>query len=171
MKIIAAPLVALALFASGAQASTLFIANLDGAQEPSVSTAIGFGSVLLNDTQDQITVDLSFSGLIGGPASAAHIHCCAPPGTNGPVLFPFIGVPIATSGSMPEQVFSITPTEVTELEAGLMYMNIHNQEFPGGEIRGQLLAPTPEPSSIAWICPALAVGMALIARRRRRALV
>lgn len=171
MKRIAAPLVALALFAAGAQASTLFVASLDGPQEPSASPATGFGTVLLNDTQDQITVDLSWTGLVGGPVTAAHIHCCAPPGTNAGVLFPFSGVPNATSGTIPEQMFSITPSQVAELEAGLMYMNIHNQEFPGGEIRGQLLAPTPEPAPIAWIGPALALGLALIARRRKRALV
>src|SRR5262245_44852369 len=103
----------------------LFQASLDGAQEPSPSTATGFGTVLLDDSADTITVDLSWTGLTGGPATAAHIHCCAPPGSNAPVLFPFSGVPSATSGSIPEQTFSITPAQIAELEAGLMYMNIH----------------------------------------------
>ena len=142
--------------ASNLHADLLFLANLDGPQEPSASTATGFGTVSLNDLLDTITVDLSWTGLIGGPASAAHIHCCAPPGTNAGVLFPFAGVPAATSGSIPEQTFAITPLEVAELEAGLMYMNIHNTTFPGGEIRGQLLAPTPEPASIGFIVPGLA---------------
>ena len=170
MKRIALPVI-LALLAAGVQASTVFVASLDGAQEPSASTATGFGSVTLNDAQDQITVDMSWTGLIGGPATAAHIHCCAPAGVNAAVLFPFSGVPIVTSGSIPEQMFSISPAEVTELEAGLMYMNIHDATFPGGEIRGQILAETPEASHVAWIGPALAVGVALIARRRRRALL
>jgi CHRD domain len=125
------------------RADALFTANLTGAQEPTASTATGFGKVLLNGVQDMITVDLSWVGLVGGPATAAHIHCCAPPGTNAGVLFPFAGVPNTTSGSIPEQTFAITPVQVTELEAGLMYFNIHDASFPGGEIRGQILAPAP----------------------------
>lgn len=151
-----------------AYASTLFVANLNGAQDSVATPAVGFGTVLLNNAQDTITVDMSFTGLIGGPAAAAHIHCCALPGANAPVVFPFSGVPAATSGSIPEQMFAITAAQVASLEAGLMYMNIHDAEFPGGEIRGQLLAATPEPSSIGLIGLGL-VGLGIIAKRRQRA--
>jgi hypothetical protein len=164
------PVLLALLLSARLHASTLFVANLDGAQEPDASTATGFGTVLLNDAMNQITVDLSFTGLIGGPATAAHIHCCALPGTNAGVLFPFSGVPSATSGSIPEQFFAITPLEVSELEAGVMYMNVHDATFPGGEIRGQLALATPEPASVAWICPALAIGLAVVSRRRKRTL-
>jgi hypothetical protein len=151
-------------------ASILFVANLDGPQEPTVSSATGFGTVVLNDAQTLITVDMSWTGLVGGPATMAHIHCCAPPGVNAAVLFPFAGVPSAVSGSIPEQSFVITAFEVSELEAGLMYMNIHNATFPGGEIRGQLLQAVPEPASIGLICFGL-VGLALITVPRKRTAV
>jgi hypothetical protein len=135
------------------RADSIFTATLTGAQEnPTTgSTATGSGTVILNAAQDMITVDLSWVGLVG-PATAAHIHCCAPPGVSAGVLFPFSGVPAATSGSIPEQTFVITPLEVSELEAGLMYINIHDAAFPGGEIRGQILpAATPEPASLALL--------------------
>lgn len=158
------------LVSANLQASTLFVANLDGAQEPTASPATGFGTVILNDAQTSIVVDLSWTGLVGGPATAAHIHCCAPAGVNAGVLFPFSGVPSATSGTIAEQAFSITATQVAELEAGLMYMNIHNAEFPGGEIRGQLIAATPEPASLGLILFG-AVGLILVIRWRRRTVV
>jgi hypothetical protein len=66
----------------------------------------------------------------------SHIHCCAPSGSNAAVLFPFTGVPNATSGSIPEQTFAITPAQAAQLEAGMMYFNVHDAEFPDGEIRG-----------------------------------
>ena len=166
MKIRIAVLAGL-LFSSTVQASIIFDATLNGAQEPDASTATGFGTVVLNDLQNMITVDMSWAGLIGGPATAAHIHCCAPPGVNAGVLFPFSGVPNVVSGSIPEQTFAITPTEVAELEAGLMYMNIHNATFPAGEIRGQLLE-TPEPSSVGSIVVALVAMAGLQFVRRRR---
>jgi hypothetical protein len=151
------------------RADSIFTATLTGPQEtpPIASPATGSGTVVLNAAQDMITVDLSWFGLVGGPASAAHIHCCAPPGTNAAVLFAFSGVPAATSGSIPEQTFAITSLQVTELEAGLMYFNIHDVEFPGGEIRGQILsAATPEPASLALLAFGL-VAMLCTAKTRR----
>jgi hypothetical protein len=79
-------------------------------------------------------------------------------------------VPNATSGSIPEQTFAITPAQVAQLEAGMMYFNVHNAEFPGGEIRGQILpAAAPEPASSG----PLALGvlmMAVCAPKMRRVL-
>jgi hypothetical protein len=103
------------------------------------STATGFGSVVLSTDQSTITVNMSFAGLTA-PATASHIHGPAGPGTNTSVVFPFTGVPAATSGTIPEQSFAITPTQLGYLTNGLLYMNVHNTNFPGGEIRGQLTA-------------------------------
>jgi hypothetical protein len=155
------------LASSNLRADLLFEAKLDGPQDSTLSTATGFGSVVLNDVLDTVTVDLSWSGLVGGPADAAHVHCCALPGVAGPVLFPLAGIPIVTSGMMPEQIFTITPAQVAQLEAGLMYMDIHDTTFPGGEIRGQLLAATPEPASIGFIVPGLACLAFALCRQRR----
>jgi hypothetical protein len=116
-----------------------FQANLLGVNEVPATpgTGTGFGSVYLSPDQTTITVDFSFSGL-SAPASAAHIHGPAGAGTNASVLFPFSGVPNATSGSIPRQSFAITPTQVGYLQAGLLYMNVHNPTYPGGELRDQI---------------------------------
>jgi hypothetical protein len=103
-----------ALFTGTVAAQTTFQAFLSGTGEnpPNASPATGFGTVVLNAAQTQITLDLSFSGLIA-PATASHIHGPGGVGTNAAVIFPFTGVPAATSGSIPEQIFAITPTQVT----------------------------------------------------------
>jgi hypothetical protein len=102
------------------------------------SRALGFGTVGLNADQTRITVNMNFSGL-SAPATAAHIHGPGGAGTNASVLFPFTGVPAATSGAIPEQSFSITPTQLGYLQNGYLYMNVHNSVYPGGEIRGQIV--------------------------------
>lgn len=40
-------------------------------------------------------------------------------------------------------VWTIPAGDVANLKLGLLYVNIHSQTFPGGEIRGQIVASTP----------------------------
>ena len=163
-------LTVLALAPVHAQAT--FTASLNGAQEPSTSTATGTGFVFLNAAQDQITVDLSWTGLTSG-AVAGHIHGPAAPGANASVLFPFTNVPATTSGSIPEQTFAVTPVEVADLQNGLLYFNIHTLDFSRGEIRGQILpAAVPEASTTVSLGLLLALGLGstvIAARKKARA--
>jgi hypothetical protein len=145
------PLIAavVTLCAGSAAAQTTFEAFLTGLGEstPNGSPGTGIGTVVLSLDQTHITVDENWSGLLA-PATASHIHGPAGAGANAAVVFPFSGVPAATAGAIPEQAFAINPTQVGYLFSGLLYMNIHTQVFPGGEIRGQLLL-VPEPSTLA----------------------
>src|SRR5262245_14901409 len=97
-------LVAGLLTANLASAQWTFQAYLTGLGENPVngSPGTGFGTVVLNAAQTQITVDESWSGLTA-PATASHIHGPGGVGTNAPVLFPFSGVPAATAGAIPTQ--------------------------------------------------------------------
>lgn len=150
-KFIVALLIGTALSVGSASAQTTFNATLLGIFEnpPNVSPASGFGTVVLNAAQNLITVDENWTGLVA-PATASHIHGPAGLLANAPVLFGFSGVPAATTGAIPTQSFAITPAQVTDLFNGLFYMNIHDSAFPGGEIRGQLIA-VPEPSALALL--------------------
>jgi hypothetical protein len=158
---------AVALGVGTASAQWTFQATLTGLGEnpPNGSTATGFGTVVLNAAQTQITANENWSGLIGGPATASHIHGPGGYPTNAPVLFGFTNVPPAISGST-SQTFSINSTQVSWLFAGYLYMNVHDAQFPGGEIRGQLIL-VPEPSTLALI--GLGVGGIAVQAYRKRA--
>jgi hypothetical protein len=171
---------ALAVFLSGSavqlNAGPIYAATLAGANEvpPIVSPATGYATLTLNGNFLQVAVN--FSGLIGGPSSAGHIHCCTPPGTNTGVAVPFVGFPSATSGTYSNN-FDLTSSAtylpafltgnggtaagaeaalITGLNAGNAYVNIHNGDFAGGEIRG-FAVTVPETGSIVLL------GLGLIA--------
>jgi CSLREA domain-containing protein len=124
-----------------ASANNRFFAFLSGAQEvPAVTTtATGFGRVDLNQAETQITANMTFSGL-SSAQTAAHIHGAAPVGVNAPVLFNL------GTGQITNLNFAVTPAQVAQLKAGMFYLNIHTSNFPGGEIRGQVL-PNPAESA------------------------
>jgi hypothetical protein len=118
--------------------------------------------VILNTAQTMITVDESWTGLVGGPATVSHIHCCAsvaPPGSNAPVLFPSLAWRTRRRALFPSRHLRSPLRQGAQLEAGMMYFNVHDAEFPAGEIRGQILpAATPEPASLGL----LALGVLLM---------
>lgn len=138
---------------SVSHASLLFTANLNGDQEVPppvrVTNGSGFGTVVLDDTETMITVNLSWQNL-NASALAGHIHGPAPVGVNAGVIFPLPGV-TGTSGAVGPLNFPVTPTQVSQLKKHLWYFNIHTPApagYPGGEIRGQI---TPEPSTIVLL--------------------
>lgn len=137
--------------APAARADTGFTATLSGAQEvpPTPSGGFGTGTFVLNNAQTQLTFNITYSGL-SIAASAAHIHGAAPPGVNAGVLFnlgPF-GT-FGTSGSF-NGVWAIPAAQVPNLINGLLYVNIHTTNFPGGEIRGQIVLDGTSAKSTTW---------------------
>ncbi len=121
--------------------SRVFIAYMNGASEVPTNTSAGrgYGRVVLNDAETQITASFYWSGLATN-TTIGHIHCCAAAGVNAAVLFNMNPPTGATSGVKEDQVFPVTAQNVADLRAGLMYFNIHTVALGGGEIRGQLLA-------------------------------
>ena len=89
-------------------AGPIYVATLTGGSEVPPTGSPATGNALLTLNGNLLQVSVSFSGLTGGSASAAHIHCCTPPGTNTGVAIPFGGFPSATSGSY-SNTFDLTP--------------------------------------------------------------
>jgi len=156
---------------TSAEAQTSFISFLNGAQEtpaPVVTPAFGNGTVLLNAAQNQITINLTFQGLLA-PVTVARIHNGAF-GASGPVILDIRSLidfssRDFTSGAIFSRVLNVTPSQASVLLAGNGYFNIHTSLHPGGEIRGQINV-VPEPSTYLLMATGLG-GVMLVARRRR----
>ncbi|TAH39402.1 MAG: CHRD domain-containing protein [Planctomycetota bacterium] len=110
-----------------------FGARLNGRQEvPPVSTnAMGVASFEVNPDQS-ITYDVRTSGL---SATAAHIHT-GKFGTNGGILFTLQGGPTEWTG----RTAPMTNAEFTMLQENGLYVNVHTNANPNGEIRGQIVS-------------------------------
>ncbi len=123
----------IALSAS-AMGQTVFDVTLDGAQVPVASPYTGSGTVTLNQAQNQMTISITHD-IPAVDVQDGHIHQGAV-GVNGGIIFPFSG-----GGVSPiNEVIAISPGQVTTLFAEGYYVNIHTDDFPSGEIRGQIVA-------------------------------
>jgi hypothetical protein len=124
--------VGVALAGGGAPRAT----TLSGAEEvpPADPDGTGFASITLNVGQTSVCWELSVSNI--APATAAHIHA-APAGVNGPVVVP-LSPP--TSGSSSGCAENVDPALIQAIidRPEQYYVNVHNAEFPGGAVRGQL---------------------------------
>ncbi len=93
----------------------------------------GSAVVRVNVGQKQVCYDLSVTGIEA--ATAAHIHE-APVGAAGPVV---IGLTPPTGG-MSSGCVTVTRALAKDIlkNPADYYVNVHNAEFPGGALRGQL---------------------------------
>lgn len=110
---------------------TLAEVPVDGATTDSIN---GTGEVSATLSGNQLQVTGTFEGL-STPATAAHIHRGAP-GIAGPVVVE-LNVNNATSGVVNGSV-ELDEDQLDLLMDGHLYVQIHTEQNPGGEIRGWL---------------------------------
>ncbi len=148
-------------FAKGKSNAFRFAAELSGAQEVPDSGSGGRGDAEARFSRDlsQVSVRVEVKDL-DGTIAAAHLHCQIP-GQNGPVilnLFPTTGV---SEGRIVKDVFASDDLEdVIDADCnatcgfpinniaslhhaagqGCIYVNVHSDVDPGGELRGQLIS-------------------------------
>jgi hypothetical protein len=143
--------------AAPALAQTTYIGVLTGGTEvpANASAATGNCTVVLDASGTQLSVSVQYQNL-SSAYTASHIHGPAPAGVNAAVKWGFIGTPAGwlfgpgtLSGTLTNFLITgVTSTDVTNLDNGQFYVNIHSTLFPGGELRAQLgSAPVPTAKS------------------------
>lgn len=143
---------------NGFEGGLRFEATLSGAQEvPTVETeAIGRAIVWFDKALSQVFVDVRVHDLSSG-FRAAHFHCNRAGANAGVILGLQNPGPLVFDGRRLRGVLTNTNIGTTDCVAtvgrpinnlaslafamrdGLVYVNVHTESFPAGEIRGQLI--------------------------------
>jgi hypothetical protein len=180
-------LCALSALAIGASSNAAIISTnfmLDGGQEvpPNSSNALGVATIDYDTTTDTFDITVLAVGIaladlrpVGPNSTPIHIHL-APAGSNGGIVIDlgflasfqqaglgieYSATDVAAGGTF-GNVSSDPATVQQAFRQGNLYVNIHTNAFPGGEIRGQI-PPIPTPATAALIG---AAGLLAVGRRR-----
>ncbi len=116
--------------------SVTFSSILNGLKEvpPNVSMATGTGTFTL--TSNGLQYDITLKDLSGSVITGGHFHRGAA-GVSGPVVEP---ITVNTSTLRSTGTWTdLTTGERDDLLAGRIYVNIHTNAYPNGEVRGQVI--------------------------------
>lgn len=150
------------LVSASASAAATYSATLTGDQEvPPVDTdASGQARLLFLSGfgEDRLLTVRTYQGL-SGPSTGAHIHV-GPVGVDGPIVLDFangslidlgfLAINLNTAADLEGLLEGQTLDDLRGvMDEGNAYVNLHTEENPGGEIRGQIEPPqtTTSPSA------------------------
>ena len=102
------------------------------APTPVASSALGGGRFVIDTDANTVTFRIAWSGL-SSAETAAHIHGFAGSGAPAGVLFTL------PAGNPKVGVWNYDEAQEASILGGLCYANIHSTNFPGGEMRGQIV--------------------------------
>lgn len=144
-----AALAAIAISACGGNDDDLpfaFSATLTGAEAlPSnASGATGIGLVTVDPDRRTLTASIFTTGMAD---TDAHMHE-APTRATGSVVFPLAKAPGAAVWSTRT---ALTEAQLSALQNGNYYFDVHSAAFPGGEIRGQIVWDLPSQTQLSLL--------------------
>jgi hypothetical protein len=117
--------------------ANLHIARLDAAQQVPPNNSTARGAFILRRPPTggdyNLTLSLTLSGL-SGPATAVHLHGPEAAGASAPVLYTL------PAGEFADVHVALTPEQAVYLLDGRLYIDVHTEAHPDGEIRGQIPA-------------------------------
>ncbi len=120
----------------------IITAKMSGSNEvPAVTTdAVGVATVHFNEDFTLAIVNATVSNL-SSAFTGAHIHE-GKPGENGAVLLPLTND--YKNGRLTSEIAVVDSTLIAQLINGELYLNIHTENNPAGELRGNLKLEAPE---------------------------
>ncbi|HET6183379.1 MAG TPA: CHRD domain-containing protein [Acetobacteraceae bacterium] len=99
----------------------------------------GMATITYDPDTRVVSWSITYSGLTS-PVTMAHFHGPAPLGKNGPVVIWLTHMGSAAPSPITGET-TLTPAQAEQFAAGLWYVNVHTQDNPAGEIRGQVVWP------------------------------
>lgn len=115
-----------------------FTVNLLPSEEvPPVTTApsaTGVAEISIDTRTNSLHYNITLTGL-SSAETGAHIHGMAAAGSNASVLHAL------PSGNTKSGVWVYSSAQELDVLNGLTYINVHTQNNPNGEIRGQITIP------------------------------
>jgi len=151
---------------SPASGQQVYEAFLSGGSEANPAMSLGSGQVTATLTGSTLVLTGSFSGLTSDfnvdAAGGSHIHT-GYAGQNGSIAINLTATldagNLGGSWEAAANTFVLTTAQVTALKERRLYVNVHSLNYPGGELRGQLLPKSDEYFEIimsgGWEIPAV----------------
>lgn len=180
------------LASSAFAATTTYTAVASGPAEatPVASPGYSIATIVIDDVANTLQINSPFAQLLGTTA-AAHIHAATPTPLTGVagVAVDLDGFPTGVQAGDYSMTFDLLDAGtysaayltasggtlqgardslLADINDNRAYLNIHTNLYPGGEIRGFIVAnPVPEPSTYAMLAIGLA-GVGFVARRKQK---
>ena len=127
MKYLVVAVFAAALMVSPAHAVEFYKASIE-AIDGTGSSASGSAVIIYDDQANELTYDISITGL-GNDELAAHIH------TADGTIAHFLPAGPEKNGVWQGLGFG----EIFQLREGMLYILVHTEGNPGGEVRGEII--------------------------------
>ncbi len=183
---------ATAALAPAAQGADIYRAVSSGPAESPPNGSPGSSVATFEIDGTLLRAEIPFRDLVSG-TTVAHIHCCTTEAFTGvaPPAITLVDFPLTVTAGEYTHTFDLGDPAVYEpaflasfggttsaasaalldaMNGNQAYLNIHTAQYPGGEIRGFVVAaPIPEPAAWGMLGVGLAGlgGVAVLSRRRR----